>query len=122
MGFKDEMLQNAGIQFSQESIRRLFTEGAYFDKYLTEDLKHAVRSGALSIKESNNIKRSVNSKNKIDKFFEEYVPMMNTLIESRLSFLEGNIESSLIQEDTEMMTEEMKDLAKKSEILRSLMC
>lgn len=122
MGFKDEMLQNAGIQFSQESIRRLFTEGAYFDKYLTEDLKHAVRSGALSIKESNIIKKSVKPKNKIDKFFEEYVPMMNDLIEGRISFLEDNIESSLIQEDTELMTEEMKDLAEKGEKIRSLMC
>lgn len=122
MGFKDEMLQNAGIQFSQESIRRLFTEGAYFDKYLTEDLKHAVRSGALSIKESNIIKKSVKPKNKIDKFFEEYVPMMNDLIEGRISFLEDNIESSLIQEDTELMTEEMKDLVEKGEKIRSLMC
>jgi len=122
MSFRDEILQDAGVQFSQQSIKRLMTEGAYFNKYLKKDLKNAIHSGVLTIEESNEIKKIANSNNKIDKFFNEYAPLVNGLLEEKISSLENNIENSLIEENVNILNEELQELVEKSEKIRSLMC
>ena len=122
MNLKEEMLEAAGISMPRKSIERLISNGVYFDKSLDYDLKIAVEEGVITSSYANMIRHSAKKDEAINKFFNVFAPMVESLIEEKIDYLENELENSTVLEESEKYNERLEELRKKIEIIRNLTC
>jgi hypothetical protein len=122
MNLKEEMLEAAGISIPRKSIERLIINGAYFDKSLDYDLRMAVEEGVITSSYANMIRHSAKKGEVINKFFNVFAPMVESLIEEKINYLENELENSTVLEESEKYSEELEDLRKKVENIRNMIC
>lgn len=122
MGFKEEMLEAAGISNSRKSIERLMSNGAYFDKSYDHDLRVAVQEGVITSSYANVLRHSVGSGEAIDKFFNVYAPLIEEALDRKIDYFENELENTSLIEESEKYNEELETLRNKKEKIRNILC
>lgn len=110
MGFRQEILESAGVVTSRRSVIHLITEGIYSNKSLHNDLRTAVYEGILTESDAMALRRKATTKNKISHIFNEQLPALKKEIEERINYLENEIENSSVLMESEVMSEELNEL------------
>lgn len=110
MGFRQEILESAGVVTSRRSVIHLITEGIYSNKSLHNDLRTAVYEGILTESDAMALRRKATTKNKISHIFNEQLPALKKEIEERINYLENEIENSSVLMESEVMSEELLEL------------
>ncbi len=122
MSLRDKMLQDAGIYWSEDKIRKIFKYGILFDETATRDLEDCLRKELITQEEFRRLRgMSVDREKIIKEFFETVAPYVHSVLEETIENTENNLENSLLQEDIGTFSTILEDLRDKKNKLEGIL-
>jgi hypothetical protein len=122
MSLRDKMLQDAGVYWSEDKIKKVLTYGTLFDETASRDLEDCLKKGLITQEEFRRLRYMSTDKEKIIKeFFKTVAPYVNSVLEEAIQNTENNLENSLIQEDIGTFSTILEDLRDKKNKLEGIL-